>query len=305
MAEKRQLLVEKALSDTRESRHIEFKAELDVSSVPEWYEIIKDIVAVANSGGGAIAIGLDNSGAPTKWDPAPLLAEDPAHLVDRIAKFTGEQFDEVEVLERRKGRYRVAVVVVGPKTGSPLIFEKEGFYVTPDGRDKCAFAKGAVYFRHGAKSEPGLARDLQRFASNEEGRIRRELKGNIVKVTTAPRGAEVLILNQDGDSRLGTAGVRVVEDPRAPVVGLVTQDQTHPYLLHELLTILKGRIKITLNQHDLLCVRKVYKIASNSDFFYKPIHGSPQYSPAYIDWLAEQYRMDSQFFAKARAHGKP
>jgi hypothetical protein len=293
-------IVDKALSDTRESRQVDFKQQLDVRSTEEWCEIVKDIVAMANSGGGAIVIGLDDFGKPTRCDPAPLLAQDPALLIDRLARFTGEQFDEVEILDRRKGRKRVAVIHVGPRFGAPLIFEKEGSYKGRDGKDKCAFAKGSVYFRHGAKSEPGLSRDLQRFAKLEENRVKRELLKNISKVSLAPRGSEVLIVDQDGAKHVGSRGVRVVDDPNAPIVGVVYQDQTHPFLLGELLRNLNKQLEVPVNSHDLQCIRKVYGIEKKLAYFHKPLHGSPQYSAAYVEWLVDQRKKDPQFFIKAR-----
>lgn len=291
---------DKALSEVRESRALDFKRKLDVDSTAEWCEIIKDVVAMANSGGGIIVIGLDDNGSPCGWDPKPLLDQDPAILVDRIAKFTGEQFDDVEIIGGRKGRKSVALIVVGPRVGSPLIFEKEGTYRLPSGGNKCAFAKGSVYFRHGAKSEPGVSRDLQRFATHEENRIKRELLGQIAKISRAPRGADVVVVDQGEKIRTHLVNVRVVDDPKAEPVGLINDDQMHPLLLNQVLTGLKLRIRSKLTAHDLLCVRKVHSIEARREFFYKPIHGSPQYSNSFVEWVADRYREDSDFFVKAR-----
>ena len=41
--------LEKALSATQESKYIEFKGEWQTTSDHDWCEIIKDIVALANS----------------------------------------------------------------------------------------------------------------------------------------------------------------------------------------------------------------------------------------------------------------
>lgn len=60
-------LLDRALSVTRESKFIEFKEALDVNSARDWCEIIKDIVALANTGGGMIVLGADNRGTPTSW----------------------------------------------------------------------------------------------------------------------------------------------------------------------------------------------------------------------------------------------
>lgn len=297
--------IDRALVEVRESRNLDFKRMLDVGSTAEWCEIIKDVVAMANSGGGIIAIGLDDSGSPCGWNPKPLLDHDPAILVDKIAKYTGEQFDEVTVISRKKGRRQIALIVVGERVGSPLIFEKEGTYQLPSGANKCAFAKGSVYFRHGAKSEPGVSRDLLRFSKLEESRIKRELLGHISKVSKAPRGAEVLVLEQDEKAPTHGMNVRVVSDPRAPAVGVINQDQMHPLLLHEVLDALNLQIGANLNPHDLLCVRKVHSIDTRPAFFYKPLHGSPQYSHAYVQWLADRYEHDPKFFTDAREQAKP
>ena len=48
-------LIQKALSAKRESKYVEFKQSFDPNSAREWCEIIKDIVAIANSGAGLLS----------------------------------------------------------------------------------------------------------------------------------------------------------------------------------------------------------------------------------------------------------
>ena len=55
-------LITKGMSAKRESKYIDFKSSLDLDESHSWCEIIKDIIAMANSGGGLILIGLDNNG---------------------------------------------------------------------------------------------------------------------------------------------------------------------------------------------------------------------------------------------------
>jgi predicted HTH transcriptional regulator len=57
-------LIDKALSSTSESRAVEFKAGLDPTSPGEWCELIKDLVAMANTGGGLVLIGVSDDGSP-------------------------------------------------------------------------------------------------------------------------------------------------------------------------------------------------------------------------------------------------
>ena len=47
-------LIEKSITATHESKYIEFKSEFDINSKQDWCEVIKDIIAISNSGGGVL-----------------------------------------------------------------------------------------------------------------------------------------------------------------------------------------------------------------------------------------------------------
>ncbi len=65
-----QSFLQLAVSSDRETAAVEFKSAFDVHSNREWCELLKDVVAIANSGGGVIVIGLDDHGAPSNIDIA-------------------------------------------------------------------------------------------------------------------------------------------------------------------------------------------------------------------------------------------
>jgi hypothetical protein len=63
---------------TGESASADFKSSFDPQSKQDWCELIKDIIAMSNSGGGLIIVGVDDDGNPlANMDVAPLLAVDP------------------------------------------------------------------------------------------------------------------------------------------------------------------------------------------------------------------------------------
>jgi predicted HTH transcriptional regulator len=76
----------KLLKSSRESKHVEFKEGFDPAVNGEWCELLKDLVAIANSGGGVILFGIKNTGVASEWDPTQLLEFDPAKIVDKIAQ---------------------------------------------------------------------------------------------------------------------------------------------------------------------------------------------------------------------------
>ncbi len=57
-------LVDKGLAAKRESKYLDFKSSFNPDSAGEWCELIKDIVAMANTGGGIIIIGLEKIMVP-------------------------------------------------------------------------------------------------------------------------------------------------------------------------------------------------------------------------------------------------
>jgi predicted HTH transcriptional regulator len=73
----------RALEAKRESKTIDFKRTFNPDQGADWCELVKDIVAMANSGGGYIIVGVndDGSSAGDAYCEA-LLGLDPAQLTD-------------------------------------------------------------------------------------------------------------------------------------------------------------------------------------------------------------------------------
>ena len=62
-----------------ESGDLDFKASLPTAP-QDWCELIKDIIAMANSGGGLIVIGVNDDGSPAKTDLRQVISLDPRQL---------------------------------------------------------------------------------------------------------------------------------------------------------------------------------------------------------------------------------
>ena len=101
----------KILQAKRESKHLDFKEEFNPSFDSDWCEIIKDIVAFANSGGGVIMIGLQNNGTPSNKDVSGFLHIDSAQITDKIASYTNNQFDGFCIEEAIKDNQKIALLL--------------------------------------------------------------------------------------------------------------------------------------------------------------------------------------------------
>jgi hypothetical protein len=298
MPRKRPTSVERAESAKRESKSLDFKERFDPSVKSEWPELIKDFVAMANSGGGIIVVGVRNNGEATGEDLSAVLALDPATIADKIASYTGEHFADFEVTEATRNKQRIAVIRVGAAHGAPIAFTRVGTYVTAgQEQQKVAFSKGTVYFRHGAKSEPGTRNDLRAFLERRLEEIRAQWLGGIRQVVESPEGSQVALVEAIDEQAGVPTQIRLTTDPGAVVYGKLAPDQTHPFRQKELIQEVNKRLggETKVNAHDILSVRRIAGITEDRhpEFTHQPRWGSPQYGPDFADWLVEEYKRDS------------
>jgi hypothetical protein len=264
-------LVTAALQADRPTRWLAFRT-FDPGTQ---YELVRDVVAIANSGGGVIVVA----------------GSEPVGLADAVSNFVGEQWDDLEIVDAVKDGTKVAIVLIGARGSHPLIFEKQS----------AAFGRGTVYFRHGSRSEPATARDLARFATAESARHRKHLLQNLRKLGAAPDESEVIVVTPTAGPAGTVDRFRVVDDPGAPAVARTDFDVTHPYRQKELVNTLNDRFGAQIvGPYEILSVRRVYAIDDRPEFFHRPKFGSPQYSEAFVAWITNEYQTDADFFVNAK-----
>lgn len=215
-------IVKKALAATRESKRIEFKSEFDTATPGAWCELIKDVVALANSGGGIVIFGLDSTGSPTDRPFDAIASEDPAAIYDRLAKYIGAPSFEVESLDVRKRRKNLHALLISAAP-IPHVFQKPGTYDIGGGKQKTAFGVGTVYFRHGAKSEYGNSSDFKAVVDRELEAVRKSWVRGVRRVVQAPIDAEIVAVPRLTSHAKRVRLVRAVNDPAAQPV-LLTRD---------------------------------------------------------------------------------
>jgi hypothetical protein len=264
----RDVLLRRAAEARRESQRVEFRERFDPDE-----ELVRDIAALANSGGGVVV--FDEG---VEVDAARIRAE--------LERFTGVSAP-LETHEVARNGISVAALLVLPAEEAPIVFAEESD----------AFARGSVYFRHGAKSTPATSADLRKFVGRRLGAVRRQWLGSIRQamavVETAAREATEPSL------------VRLTVDPTAPVYGQLDPDITHPHRQNDVIRETSERLPegVSVNQHDILSVRRIYEIseATHPEFTHEPKFTSAQYSDAFVDWLVQSYERDPEFFASAKA----
>ena len=285
----------RALGLGSEAADVDFKSAFNPCEKGEFLEILKDIVAMANSGGGTILVGVSNNSQPSDADLTGLASLDPAKIVDAIYKYTDCQFSGFELRAASKAGHAVWAIGIGP-TSVPIVFSQTGNYAEPGGKQRNSFLGGTVYFRHGAKSEPGNSEDLRTFIERQLESIRSDWLSGIAKVVEAPAGSVVQIVPPVDQP------VRLTLDPTAPNLPVGSVDVGWPYRQKEVVAevnkALSGRKSV--NPAHILNVRRAHEVEANGTFCYTQKHVSPKYSQVFVEWLVAQYDADPDFFEKAK-----
>jgi hypothetical protein len=220
-------LIQKALNAKRESKQVEFKQGFDPNAPGEWCELIKDIVAIANSGGGIIVFGLESNGSPTRQFIDSIVSIDPADFANKLSKYTGPIVPEFEIQFLKKKGHKLTAFVI-QTVSIPIIFQKPGTYDIGAGKQRTAFGMGTMYFRHGAKSEPGNSEDIRYVIERQLEQIRKSWFKGFRKVVHSPPGSQIVTLqtiSKKNTSTLLADKVRSVNDPNAIPVRL-TRDKS-------------------------------------------------------------------------------
>ncbi len=280
----------RAAEAKRSSKRVELVERFDSQAPGVWLELVRDVAAVANSGGGVVVLSGD-------------VEEEQLH--EELARYAEPEFEAFELYDiTRTGRRATAIVVEGV-ANTPLAFARTGRYRSIDGDEHVAFARGGLYFRHGAKSEPATGADVRDFIKRQLDATRSQWLANIRQVMHAPDGAEVAVIETaERDDEGRPTLIRLTTDPHAPLYGQVDPDRSHPYRQKEVIREVNLRLRgDSVNAFDVLSVRRVHTITEETrpEFVHVPKFGSPQYSDAFVDWLVGEHEREPDFFARAKA----
>ena len=285
MADTRRFL-ERAKEAQRSSKRVELKEGFDAQGNGDLVELVRDVAALANSGGGVVVL-------------AGVSEVDEELVHEQLASYAEPEFEAFTIEHITRGsRPAIAIVVEG--AANPLVFTRQG-----RSGDRIAFARGGLYFRHGAKSEPATGTDVRDFIRRQLDATRKQWLSNIRQVMHAPDGAEVAVIETaERDEEGRPTLIRLTTDPHAPLYGQVDPDRSHPYRQKEVIREVNARLgEGAVNAFDVLSVRRVHAISEDTrpEFVHVPKFGSPQYSDAFVEWLVAEHERNQRFFEQAKA----
>jgi hypothetical protein len=261
------------------------------------FELIRDVVAVANSGGGGLPVdcsGIGNLSASV--------------ILQQIAQYADSPFTDLSVrLPDEAANATHVEVVVGPAE-FPIGFRRSAPRAAASrlADEESAFAAGKFYFRHGDASVPGTSADLRAFFLRVLSRVRRRWLRQIRRVLSTPIESVMERGKREKSPLAATSTanlqpVRIVTDLDAPALQPQDVDHLYPWRQKDLVQELNKRIgRRALTTYDIQAVRRQHHLDERPDFVFHLEGAGRRYSPAIADWMMEQFGADPEFFQTAR-----
>jgi hypothetical protein len=142
-------ILERALAAKRRSRRVELRDRFDAGSDGEWSDLVIDISAFANSGGGVVVF-AEGVAVP-----------DASTIVQKVQGLTGTEFADLETAGR-------AIVVGAARV--PIVF------------------RGTLFFRHGGKSKPATTEDIAKLMERRINSLRKSWLTAVKRAVQMPEG---------------------------------------------------------------------------------------------------------------------
>ena len=234
-----------------EAEEFDRKSALDPNLLQDYLELAADLVAMANTRGGAILVGTQGSALPK----ADLALFDSARIDDKVNS----------LVEPRVGRIKsnalgsdFILIEIEKSDNPPHVFKQDGNCTNRQQKPVTVFRRGDVYVRHSSKSERANRTDFERWLETRQQR----LFENVKLVFQASPEAQIQIAE-------GPGGVPVRIDPTAPgaqpVYDLLTPD---PF--RDLEQELTGALKAWKTSRQLLNEAQIYKAYAERDQISSP-----------------------------------
>lgn len=254
------------LAEGSESEAVEWKARGDLNDREVLVDLAAEVAAMQlRPDGGYVVLGLADDGKLVGLGDAEVRRLDPAAIGDKLRRYL-TQTDVLaavhEVEDDAGDLKRVALLYVHPSRDALAIFEADGTYTGPNGRERARFRKGEVFARHGTKSERWSQSDIgqvrERIRSQERERWAMELRADLPNLGLAAEAqrladapAAALVWQMDGAAFVQTVIEQLRRDDDIPLTLLLT---SVPGDASELLTRPDGQESLRVLLDCLVCL---------------------------------------------------
>ena len=214
-------IVAELIAYKEEDDRLDYKETIDISSEKQWLSLTKDISAFANTIGGYLLFGIDNSSRITGLSREVANAiKDASKLQQKLNRHLDPHLSRLRAKEFRFESNIIVAVYIPQSKGVTHLISKLGKYKLPNGDEKTVLNLGTFYIRRTAGNHLGDSRDLDAVIERRIDSFRESLIQKVARVVNSPEGSDVFILSKDPADRTGQKFI-IEDSPEAiPIKGM-------------------------------------------------------------------------------------
>ena len=178
--------------------NVRFRESVDFSAPEQRLQLIRDVVAIANAGGGLVVVGARADGTDVGIGPERALQLAPGEVRAAVDGYITP--DELVLVTTNRSLESGRVVVeieVPPANEPPLVLARSGEFEAADGQTRTVFAAHSVYVRRSGRVQLARRDDYRAWRAEAERRTRDQVLERLRLVVDAPADSVVRVV--DGD----------------------------------------------------------------------------------------------------------
>lgn len=228
-----------------EGRQRDHKRSFETNSQKADLELVKDVVAMANSGGGTLVFGRTDTDV-FGLSEAEVSALDSARVSDLVDKFIAPNTIRLShSVQRLAGEKVILTLTIDPEP-YPIVISRDGTWRPPGEKlDKSILRRGDVWVRHSSKNERVGYEDLREWILSARRDERAQILERMAMLVNLPEGSSLEVVT--------TSGSRI-DSPSQLIESAIQRRKTDPdHLLSpdDLLWLFLQRNGLTLSDDHL------------------------------------------------------
>jgi hypothetical protein len=183
---------------TSEGPHQDLKRSFDDQSPKALLDLVKDVVSIANTGGGRLIYGRTDTEVIGLTESAKN-ALDGAKVADLVDKYVAPFSVQIshEVQEPEPGKFAVLISI--EPASSPLVISQDGGWRAPgEKHDKVVLRKGDIWVRHSSKNEHATFEDLRGWLMVARSSERAAIFERMAMLVNLPEGSSLEVVTKSG-----------------------------------------------------------------------------------------------------------
>lgn len=181
-----------------ESAHVERRRSCDLDDSHDRLVLVREVVALLNSGGGTIVIGVKKNG-DVVGIPVRMAARLELRTIEEIVNgyIRPDQVELVVNVAETENDHRLVEIGVRGVPDPPVVVAQAGTHTDSAGRQQEVFGAQSVFVRRNNRTELARREDHLRWRAEAIDNVRREIRERLTLVVDAPMEAKVRIVTKD------------------------------------------------------------------------------------------------------------